>query len=372
MVEEVNSKIANRLISLDAFRGITIALMLIADNPGNSLRVYPQLRHPLWNGWTLADLVFPFFVIIMGMAIPFALNKRLERGDASFAAFMHIAVRSILLLLIGLFLNGFPLFDLTVIRIPGVLQRLAIVYFVTGLIYLALNKIIINSHWKRLSIIISLAFGIVLIYALIFNFGPVPEHGNLIQKIDFYFLKGHLYTPDWDPEGILSTFPSIASGLFGLAAGYILTSPYKKIERHFITLFVGGVLFTFLGLILDQRIPINKNIWSSTYVLLTSGLAYIFIALLYFIIDLKKNVMVFKPFIILGNNPIIIYVISELIRKTLWVIPIKSQVHGATMPMNAWLTTTFFTPWAGDWLDSLYFSIFYVLIWAYFINLNRR
>lgn len=372
MVEKVNSKITNRLISLDVFRGITIALMLIADNPGNPLRVYSQLRHVPWNGWTLADLVFPFFVIIMGMAIPFALNKRLEREDTSFAAFKHIAVRSIMLFLIGLFLNGFPLFDLTIIRIPGVFQRLALVYFVTGLIYLALNKKVINSYWKKLSIIISLAFGIILIYAFIFNFGPVPEHGNLIQKIDFHFLEGHLYTPDWDPEGILSTLPSIASGLFGLAAGQILTSPYKKIARHFITLFVGGFLFTILGLILDPRIPINKNIWSSTFVLLTSGFAYIFIALLYFIIDLKKNVTVFKPFIILGNSPIIIYVISELIRKTLWIIPIKSQVHGVTMPMNVWLTTTFFTPWAGDWLDSLYFSIFYVLLWAYFINLNKR
>jgi Uncharacterized conserved protein len=372
MVENMSPKIVNRLISIDAFRGITIALMLIADNPGNPLRVYPQLRHAPWNGWTLVDLAFPFFILIMGMVIPLAFNRRFERGDTGFAVLKHIVSRSIMLFLVGLFLNGFPLFNLTVIRIPGVLQRLALVYLVAGLVYLFLKKLISNSYLKTLSIEISLVFGIILIYALIFNFDSVPEHGNIIQKIDLHFLKGHLYTPNWDPEGILSTFPSIASGLFGLVAGQILTHPYKKIERSFFTIFLGGVLLLFLGLTLDLWIPINKNIWSSTYVLFTSGFAYILVALLYFCIDLKKNVMMFKPFIILGSSPIIIYILSEIIRKTLWIIPITTQVQGGTMPMNVWLTTTFFTPWAGDWLDSFYFSISYVILWCCLINPNKR
>lgn len=373
VVETASPKVINRLLSIDAFRGITIALMLMADNPGNPLRIYPQLRHALWNGWTLADLAFPFFILIMGMVIPIAFNRRFERGDTGFALLEHIVSRSILLFLLGLFLNGFPLFDLSIIRIPGVLQRLALVYLVTGLVYLSLKKLIPNSQLKKLLIELSLAFGIILIYALIFNLAPVPEpeQGNLLQKIDLHFLKGHLYTPKWDPEGILSTFPSIASGLFGLAAGQILTSPDKKMNRGFLTLFLGGAFLLLFGLTLNPRIPINKNIWSSTYVLLTSGFAYVLVALLYFLIDLKKKITVFKPFILLGSSPIIVYVLSEILRKTLWIIPITSQVQGRTMPMNVWLTTTFFTPWAGDRLDSLYFSIFYVLFWSYLMRSNK-
>lgn len=372
VVENVSNKTLSRLISIDAFRGMTIALMLIADNPGNPLRVYPQLRHALWNGWTLADLAFPFFIIIMGMAIPFSFNRRLDRGDTGVAVFMHTLSRSIVLFLTGLFLNGFPLFDLTVIRIPGVLQRIAIVYFVTGLIYLSIKKLVSDSQLKKLAIELSFAFGIILIYAWILNFGSVPEYKNLIQKIDLQFLKGHLYTLEWDPEGILGTFSAIASGVFGLAAGQILAFPYKRKFQSFLIMLSGGFLFLFLGLTLDQWIPINKNIWSSTYVLFTAGFAYILVDLLYFLIDLKQNATMFKPFIILGSSPIVIYVLSEIIRKTLWVIPITSQVHGVTMPMDVWLTTTLFTPWAGEWLDSFYFSIFYVLMWSCIISSVKR
>lgn len=370
--ENVSPQRIARLLSMDAFRGIAIALMLMADNPGNPLRVYPQLRHAAWNGWTIADLAFPFFILIMGTAVPFAINKRIERGDTGFAIFKYIFLRSIGLFFLGLLLNGFPLFDVNVIRIPGVLQRLAVVYLCTGSIYLLLKKLMSDSQLKKLSLEFSLAFGIILLYAWIFNFAPVPEQGNLLQKIDLQFLKGHLYTPEWDPEGILGTFSSIASGLFGLAAGQILSHSYQKNAQAYLTLFGGGILLLLLGTTLDQWIPINKNVWSSTYVLFTSGLAYLLVALLYVFIDLRKNVTLFKPFILLGSSPIIIYVLSELIRKTVWVIPVTSQVQRGIMPMDVWLTTTFFTPWAGAWLDSFYFSLFYVAWWAYMMSTHKR
>lgn len=371
-VEKMGPNSLNRLMSLDAFRGMTIALMLVADNPGNPLRVYPQLRHALWNGWTVADFAFPFFILIMGMAIPFAVDRRFERGDSGFEIFGHIFIRSIVLFFLGLFLNGFPLYDLTVIRIPGVLQRLALVYLFTGLVYVSLKKLVNNSQLKKLSIEFSIAFGIILIYAWILGFASVPEQGNLLQKVDLQFLKGHLYTPDWDPEGILGIIPSIASGLFGVAAGQILTYSYKNKYQAFLTLLSCGAILLFLGLTLDQRIPINKNVWSSTYVLFTSGLAYLLVALMYVFIDLRKKVTLFKPFIPLGSSPIFVYVVSEIVRKTLWMIPVTSQVQGKIMPMDVWLTTTFFTPWAGDWLDSFYFSIFYVLLWCYIMSSRKR
>lgn len=362
----------NRLFCIDVFRGFAIALMLIADNPGNPLRIYPQLRHALWNGWTLADLAFPFFIMIMGMVIPAAFERRIAKGETELSIIKHLVTRSILLFLLGLFLNGFPLFDLSVIRIPGVLQRLALVYLASGLVYMSVKKLQRNSQSKKLLIVISLAFGIILSYAWILNFGSVPEQGNLIQILDLNWLKGHLYTPTWDPEGILSTYPAIASGLLGLAAGQILFYPSKKAVQPFLTLFLGGLLMLLLGLTFDRWIPINKNVWSGTFVLLTSGFAYILIALLYVWVDIKKQLALFKPFIILGSSPIIIYVVSEIIRKTLWVIPVTSEVQGMTMPMNIWLTTTFFTPWAGDRLDSFYFSVCYVLLWCIAINSSRR
>jgi predicted acyltransferase len=372
--EIVNRSMINRLMSIDAFRGLTIALMLIADNPGNPLRVYPQLRHAAWNGWTIADLAFPFFILIMGAAIPFAINKRMERGDTRFAIIKYILTRSIVLFFWGLFLNGFPLFDLNIIRIPGVLQRLAIVYLVTGLIYLSLKNIFKNSQIRELLVEIALAFGIILIYAWIFDFTSVSEQGNLLQKFDLQYLKGHLYlySNNGDPEGILGTFSAIASGLFGLAAGQILSHSYKNKYSVSVIIFSCGALLYFLGNTLSQWIPINKSVWSSTYVLLTTGLAYLSLALMYVIIDLRKNVAVFTPFILLGSSPIIIYVASELVRKTLWMIPVNSQVQGKIMTLDVWITTTLFTPWAGDWLDSFYFSIFYVLLWWYIMSLYKR
>lgn len=372
MDETLNSKIVNRLNSIDVFRGFAIALMLICDNPGNPARVYPQLRHAQWNGWTVADLGFPFFMIIMAMVIPITIDKRLKRGDKWFNVLVHIVLRSIKLFLAGLFLNGFPMFNLDIIRIPGVLQRLAIVYLVTGLVYLTITKLMGNFQMRKLILEISIAFAIILIYAIIFKFSPVPKQSNLVQKIDLYFLKGHLYTPEWDPEGILSTFPSIASGFFGLAAGQILTNTYKKREMPFVILFLSGVVLTLLTLTINRWIPINKNIWSSTFVLLTSGLAYIIVALLYYIIDIKNHVKMFKPFVLIGGSPFVIYIISEIIRKTLWVIPVTSQSQGTVMTMNVWLTTIFFTPWAGNWLDSLYFSLFYAIVWSYLVYLNKK
>lgn len=134
-------KQTNRIECIDVFRGIAVALMLIADNPGNPLRVYPQLRHAAWDGWTVADLGFPFFIMIMGMVIPSSIDKRINRGDDKLTIFRHIIKRSIVLFLIGLFLNGFPLFDLSIIRIPGVLQRIAITYLFAGTIDLIIKSI---------------------------------------------------------------------------------------------------------------------------------------------------------------------------------------------------------------------------------------
>ncbi|MDR3540875.1 MAG: DUF5009 domain-containing protein [Desulfosporosinus sp.] len=351
----------NRLESIDVFRGIAVALMLIADNPGNPLRVYPQLRHAVWDGWTVADLGFPFFLIIMGMVIPNSIDKRINRGDDKLNILKHIIIRSIVLFFIGLFLNGFPLFDLSTIRIPGVLQRIAITYFFAGTIDLIV-KSYTNKKYLHSLIELGLAFFLILLYFILIKFLQIPGYKNLVQYVDLSLFKGHLYTPIWDPEGLMSTIPAIASVIFGAIIGHIFQLKSTLITK-FQIIFIGGVIGILLAVTADRWFPVNKNLWSSSFVLLTAGIANVLISLIYFFVDIKNYKTIFKPLSILGSNPLFVYVVSEIIRKTLWLIPIYDVVTGKTMALDLWLTSRLFTPWAGDKLDSIYFSIFYTIVW---------
>ncbi|SPF55915.1 putative membrane protein [Candidatus Desulfosporosinus infrequens] len=351
----------NRIECIDAFRGIAIALMLIADNPGNPLRVYPQLRHAVWDGWTVADLGFPFFIIIMGMVIPNSIDKRINRGDNKLKILKHIIIRSIMLFFIGLFLNGFPLFDLSQIRIPGVLQRIAITYLFAGTIDLII-KLYTKKKYFHILIEIGLAFFLILIYFVLIKFLQIPGYKNLVQYVDLFLFKGHLYTPDWDPEGLMSTIPAIASALAGAIIGHVFQLK-STFVRKFQIIFLGGIVGIFLAVIADRWFPFNKNLWSSSFVLLTAGIAYILISIIYFFVDIINYKKVFKPLSILGSNPLFVYVVSEIIRKSLWLIPIYDVATGKFMDLDLWITSRFFTPWAGNILDSIYFSIFYTVVW---------
>ncbi len=359
-----------RLKCIDAIRGIAVALMLLADNPGNTARIYPQLRHAAWNGWTVADLGFPFFIIIMGMVVPYALNRRIEKGVSPLNIFAHILARSIGIFILGLFLNGFPLYNFSSIRIPGVLQRIAIVYLIVSsitliILYTVKNKIIQGS------IQLGISFAIIILYYLLmkhvnvpgFGSGILEPNGNLVQYVDLQWLKGHLYKKAWDPEGILSTFPAIASALLGAVTGQILTYPSNKKIRKFLSLFTFAVMILVLANLVNKGFPFNKNLWSSSFVLLTAGICFLILAALYFIMDIIKYESLFKPFVVLGSNAIFVYLVSEIIRKTLWAIPIVNSITKETVTLNVWITTHCITPWAGITLDSVYFSIVYVILW---------
>lgn len=363
--EEINSEELakiGRLNCIDVFRGIAVAIMLISANPGNPLREYPQLRHAAWDGFTVADLGFPFFMLIMGMVIPYAIDKRLKEGKTKLSIFNHILLRSIILFSIGILLNGFPVFDLSIIRIPGVLQRIAIAYLFTGIIVLIV-KSFIKKNYIQIFVESFLALSIIFVYSLLLISFSFPDYKNLVQNIDLYFLKGHLYSPDWDPEGILTTFSSIATAIFGSIAGHILFNRDSKAIKKFITIFFFGFVSIIFASIIQKWFPYNKNLWSSSYVLITAGIAYVTISILFLVIDVAKFKTIFKPLMILGSNPIFVYVGFQIVCKTLWVIPIVNLTTGDSMSLNVWITTRFFTPWAGDELDSLYFSLFYTILW---------
>lgn len=359
-----------RLKCIDAIRGIAVALMLLADNPGNTARIYPQLRHANWNGWTVADLGFPFFIIIMGMVVPYALNRRIEKGVSLLNIFAHILTRSIGIFILGLFLNGFPLYNFSSIRIPGVLQRIAIIYLIVSgitliILYSVKNKVI------QASIQLGLAFAIIIVYYLLMKYVNVPgfgpgilePNGNLVQYVDLQWLKGHLYKKAWDPEGILSTFPAIASALLGAVTGQILTYPSNKKLYKFLSVSTFAGIILALANLVNNWFPFNKNLWSSSFVLLTAGICFLIVSVLYLIMDIIKYESIFKPLVALGSSAIFVYLVSELIRKTLWVIPIVDSITKKPVNLNVWLTTHYITPWAGNTLDSVYFSIVYTILW---------
>ncbi|MEL6864741.1 MAG: DUF5009 domain-containing protein, partial [Bacteroidota bacterium] len=257
---------SKRLLSLDIFRGMTIAFMILVNNPGDWSNVYSPLLHADWHGCTPTDLVFPFFLFIVGVSISLALGKRKQRGDAKGAIIQKILRRTLIIFGIGLFLNAFPFFEMGSLRIPGVLQRIALVYGACALIFL-------YTDWKQQ---VQLGFGLLILYWGMMTLLPVPGIGpanlepetNLGAWLDNLIMPGHLWSQSkvWDPEGLLSTLPAISSGLAGVLTGTWLKSK-RTHNSKLVGLFGIGALLIFAGLTWDLAFPINKKIWTSSYVL---------------------------------------------------------------------------------------------------------
>lgn len=299
-----------RLLSVDAFRGLTIALMILVNDPGSWGHVYSPLKHAEWHGITPTDLVFPFFLFIVGIAVVLSLSKvRASEGNKA-AMRRKILVRSLKIFALGLLLGLLPLFDFTNIRWLGVLQRIAVVYFVCAMLFL--------QDDKRLEIraFVALLVGYWLAMILV----PVPEIGaaslepasNLANWIDSEFLPGKLWRGTWDPEGLLSTLPAIASGISGIFVGRFLLSDWPR-RKQFKWLFWAGLTAMFAGLVWDIFFPINKNIWTSSYVLYTSGCAATVLSLLIYMLDVKNIQKGFGFAIVFGSNAITIYALSYVL-----------------------------------------------------------
>lgn len=358
----MSDKKSDRLLSLDVFRGITIAGMILVNNPGDWGNIYPPLKHAEWNGCTPTDYIFPFFLFIVGVAITFSLSKRKEEGTDQKKLIYQIIKRSLILFLLGLIMAGFPYFDLSTIRIPGVLQRIAVVYLISAILFLKTN---IRTQGI-------LFVTLLIVYWILMTFIPVPSIGyanlepttNLAAYFDNLLLNGHLWkvTKVWDPEGILSTLPAISTTLSGIFLGYWLKKKEIDDNERTVWIFAAGIILLLLGIFWDPFFPINKSLWTSSYVLYTSGLALLFFAMCYWFIDIKKIKWWIKPFEVYGMNAITVFFLSGLLAKTMGIIKL-SNADGTEISLKGFLYQTYFTPYFSPINASLFWALIYVLFW---------
>jgi predicted acyltransferase len=347
-----------RLTSLDVFRGITIAGMILVNNPGSWSFVYPSLRHAEWHGWTPTDLIFPFFLFIVGVAMAFSLVARLESGDDRSAIFLKVLKRSLIIIGVGLFLNAFPRFDILDMRYPGVLQRIGIVYFFASVIAM---KTDIRGQAVTAGLLLFVYWALmVLVPVPGFGMGDLSPDGNLAAFIDRAVFGSHTWQDTWDPEGLLSTIPAISTTLLGLLTGHLLRSGKERVEIAG-WMFVLGWAGILLGLVWNLAFPINKNIWTSSYVIFTAGAALQFLGVCYWLIDIKGWRGWAFPGMVFGMNAIAVYVLSAILVDLMLLIRMPAA-DGTTTSLYSWFYHHLFVPWAGPLNGSLAFALTYILI----------
>ena len=351
----------DRLVSLDVFRGITIVGMVLVNNPGTWSSIYWPLDHAEWNGWTPTDLVFPFFLFIVGVSIPLAFGRRVEVGGTKRDLYLKVVRRTLVIFGLGLFLNGFPYYHLSEIRIPGVLQRIAVCYFFASIIFLT-TKI-------RTQVIIALALLIVYWFLMThiaapgFVAGDLSKEGSLASFIDRVVFGPHIWKQGkvYDPEGILSTIPAIATTLFGVLTGHWLRSnrsPYEKVAG----MFVLGAACVMIGWSWNPFFPINKALWTSSYVFFTGGLALQLLALCYWLIDIKNYRAWTRPFVVFGVNAIALYVGVGLMARLIGLIKVP-DMDGTKISLQEWIYQHLFLSWSSPVNASLAFAICFILVW---------
>jgi predicted acyltransferase len=342
---------AARLASLDAFRGLTIAFMILVNNPGSWLAVYWPLEHAHWHGWTPTDLVFPFFVFIVGTALHF--SRRTTTAEA--------LRRTLALFGLGLFLNGYPFFNLATWRIPGVLQRIAVCYLVVWAV-----RRLTGTAGQAL-----LAAGLLALDWLLMTRVGLPggqpsnlePNTNLAAYVDRLFLTGHMWsvTKTWDPEGVLSTVPAIATALLGCLAGAWLRGTAAP-ARKAIGLLGGGLVLVAAGVAWSASFPVNKSLWTSSFVLLTGGLAAAGLGLCYFIADVAGYRGWTRPWAAYGRNAILVYVGSGLLAKTLGVLRWPGP-DGQPLSLQARLHARLFASWLPPYVASAAYALATVTLW---------
>jgi predicted acyltransferase len=349
----------SRLLSLDVFRGVAVAGMILVNHPGNPRHVWPPLAHAHWNGCTLADLLFPAFLFIVGVAIAQSMALRKQDTAARGALLRRILLRTLTLFVLGLFLNAFPFFDLAHLRIPGVLQRIAICYLLASLAFLGLS---VTGQAV-------LTVGLLAAYWALMTWVPVPGVGpgvlqpgsDLGAWLDRLLLRGHLAHGSWDPEGLLSTLPALASTLMGVFAGHWMRGARSATAKS-VGLVVAGLGGITLGAWLGHWFPINKNLWTSSFAVFTGGTSALLFGLACWTVDVRKHRRPAVPFVVFGRNPIALYVLATLVAKLLDVVRV-TQTNGTTRPLREVLYRYGFASWAGPTAGSLLFALVFVAAW---------
>jgi predicted acyltransferase len=352
-------------MSLDVFRGATIAAMMLVNNPGSWSAVYPPLLHAPWHGWTFTDLVFPFFLWIVGVAIPLSTARRLEQGQSRRELFLHALRRAAIIFALGLFLNAFSylidgslpregLFNwlhllATNIRIPGVLQRIALCYLAATAIYL------LGGLRAQLLWLVGLLAGYWAVMLLVpvpgYGAGILEKEGNFSAYLDNLVLNGpvigtHVWktAKTWDPEGLFSTLPAIATCLFGVLTGRLLGSRLGA-ETKTSWLFAGGFLLLFGGMLLNTALPINKNLWTPSYSVFMAGMASACFAACYWLIDVCGWRRWCKPFAIYGMNAITVFVLAGVLGRLSIELKVLNAA-GQRVALKTFLYDQFFLPFA--------------------------
>ncbi len=371
---------AERLVSLDVFRGITIAGMVLVNNPGTWNAIYSPLQHAPWHGWTPTDLIFPFFLFIVGVAIPLALGRRVAEGGVTKKVYFKIISRSLVIFLLGIFLASFPFydfskgawFDWSLLRIPGVLQRIAVCYLITAIIF-------VNTNWKQQA---AIAVGLLFLYWALMTLVAVPgcevttiddKACNLAAYLDRFILtEDHMWRSSkvFDPEGILSTLPSIATTLGGVLCGHWLKTKRTDLEKV-AGLFFFGVVLTAVGWGWHLLFPVNKNLWTSSYVVFTAGLALCFLAFCYWLIDIKGYKAWTKPFVIFGVNALALFVGSGLMARLLGIIKVPLG-EGSYVSLQKYIFDNFYLSWASPINASLAYAVSFILLWLFLMWLLYR
>ncbi len=341
----------DRLISLDAFRGFTIAAMVLVNNPGDWGNLYSQLAHAKWNGWTFADWIFPFFLFICGVSMTLSLAKRqaLPRTgkDDSRGLMLQLIKRAAIIFLIGFLLNLIPSFNFETVRIPGVLQRIALCTMLAA-------PIVIYFTWKQQCAWI---VGLFAIYSVLMLFVPVPDAQGRIAAgvlepgrdfgayVDRLLLDGHLWAQSktWDPEGLVSTLPALCTQLFGVLAGRWLLSKAPSAEKT-VWMMLMGLACLWVGAMLDATLmPINKSLWTVSFSIFMTGWALLVFSAFYWLVDAngssalrERSRQGFLPFTIYGMNALFIFAFSGLVAKMLGFIKF-AQDTGAPLSLKALL-----------------------------------
>jgi predicted acyltransferase len=350
-----------RLLSVDALRGLTVAAMVLVNNPGTWRAVYPPLRHAEWHGWTPTDMIFPFFLFVVGVSIPLALGPRQEQGAPGLP--LRVLRRGAAIFALGLLLHALPYFPLATLRIPGVLQRIAVCYLLAALLVLATGG---ARGWRRQAVV---AGALLVGYWLLMTQVPAPGQiagdlrpaGNLAGYVDRLVLgTRHIWSVSklYDPEGILSTLPATATTLAGVLAGHWLRAggPAGRIVGG---LAAAGVAAAALGWLWGLVFPVNKSLWTSSYALLMSGLAALALAGCYWAIEVRGRRAWARPLALLGVHALVLFFLSSLMAKLLVIF--RAGEGGPRL--HAWLFEHLFAPWASPVNASLAYALAYVLLW---------
>jgi predicted acyltransferase len=368
-----------RLLSLDFLRGLTIAFMILVNNNGSEVYAYWPLKHAAWNGFTPTDLVFPTFLFLVGISTVFSSASRIAQGATRQSLLLHVVRRSVILFLLGLVVNSFPFFNLHTMRFYGVLPRIAICYLIVASLYL------VSPGWRGK---VALAVAALVGYWMLMRFVPVPGYGvpgrdiplldhdaNLTAWLDRQiFSASHLYERTRDPEGLLSTIPALATALLGLLTGIWLRTQ-RKLTQKVSGVAIAGFTGILLGGLWNFTFPINKKLWTSSYVLFAGGLSLLLLALCLAIVDLPEKKSgkqdrsrLLTPFFIFGTNAIAAYVFSELLAAAIASIRLQS---GLNLQQYCYQLIAQVVP-NPSFASLLYSLLFVVVCWLFVAALYRR